>query len=50
MWFYDIGLIVYAWVVRLVSFRNPKAKLWVEGRKNWFRRMTERIDPAARII
>ena len=50
MWFYDIGLIVYAWVVRLVSFRNPKAKLWVEGRKNWFRRMTERIDPTARII
>ena len=50
MWFYDLGLIIYAWAVRLAAFRHPKAKLWVEGRKDWFRRMTEAIDPGARIV
>ena len=50
MWFYNFGLMLYVWAIRLVAPRHRKAKLWLEGRKDLFRRMQERIDPAARII
>ena len=32
--FYHLFLIVYKAGIHLVSFWNPKAKLWIEGRKN----------------
>ena len=50
MWFYNLGLILYAWAVRLAAFRHKKARLWIDGRKDLFHRMREAIDPAARII
>lgn len=50
MWFYNFGLRLYAWIIRLASARHRKARLWTEGRKDLFRRMRESIDPAARIV
>lgn len=50
MWIYNFGLALYAWVVRLAAPRHPKARLFTEGRKDLFRRMAEKIDPAARIV
>ncbi|WP_418983402.1 3-deoxy-D-manno-octulosonic acid transferase [Alistipes sp.] len=50
MWFYNFGLRLYAWIIRLASARHRKARLWTEGRKDLFRRMREAIDPAARIV
>lgn len=50
MWFYNFGLRLYAWIIRLASFRHRKARLWTSGRRDLFRRMTEAIDPAARIV
>ena len=50
MWFYNFGLILYVWAIRLVAPRHPKARLWIEGRKDLFRRMREAIDPSDRII
>lgn len=50
MWIYNFGLTLYVWIIRLVSPRHPKARLWIEGRKDLFRRMREAIDPSARII
>lgn len=50
MWFYNLGLRLYAWVIRLASARHRKARLWTEGRNDLFRRMTEAIDPDARIV
>ena len=50
MWLYNFGLMLYALAIRLVSPRYPKAKLWIEGRKNLFERMAEAIDPKARIV
>ncbi len=50
MWLYNFGMILYAWAIRLVALRHPKARLWIEGRKDLFRRMAEKIDPSARII
>ncbi len=49
MWLYNFGLILYVWVIRLVAPRHRKARLWLEGRKELFRRMRETIDPQARI-
>ena len=45
MWFYNFGLILYVWAIRLVAPRHPKARLWIEGRKDLFRRMREAIAP-----
>ena len=50
MWLYNFGLMLYALAIRLVSPRYPKAKLWIEGRKNLFERMADAIDPKARIV
>ena len=50
MWLYNFGLTLYVWLIRLVAPRHPKARLWIEGRRELFRRMKEAIDPAARII
>lgn len=50
MWLYNFGLMLYALAIRLVSPRHPKAKLWIEGRKNLFERMARTIDPQARIV
>lgn len=50
MWLYNLGLRLYAGAVRLAALRNPKARLWVEGRREWARRLAERIDPQARIV
>ncbi len=50
MWFYNFGVILYAWIIRLVSIRNTKAKLWTAGRRDLFARMQQTIDPSARII
>ena len=30
MWFYNFGLILYVWAIRLVAPRHPKARLWIE--------------------
>lgn len=50
MWLYNFGLTFYVWIVRLVAPRHRKAHLWIEGRRDLYRRMAETIDPAARIV
>ncbi len=50
MWLYNLGLILYVWIIRLVAPRHQKARLWIEGRKDLFRRMREAIEPDARIV
>lgn len=35
MLLYNVGVWLYAFTIRIASLFNPKAKLWVEGRKNW---------------
>lgn len=50
MWFYNFGLILYVWAVRLAALRHKKAQLWIEGRKALFDRMRKAIDPQARMI
>lgn len=50
MWLYNLGLTLYVWAIRLVAPRHPKARLWIEGRKDLFRRMREAIAPEDRVI
>ena len=50
MWFYNFGLLLYVWAIRLVAPRHQKARLWIEGRKALLRRMREAIATSARIV
>ena len=35
LFFYNLFLLLYAGGIRLAALWNPKARLWVNGRKNW---------------
>jgi 3-deoxy-D-manno-octulosonic-acid transferase len=35
---------MYGFVIRMASISNPKAKLWVQGRKDWRRKLQEHIS------
>ena len=50
MWLYDIIITLYAWAIRVASWRNTKARLWVEGRRNLLQRMAEVIPADERIV
>ncbi|MFI3330779.1 MAG: glycosyltransferase N-terminal domain-containing protein [Rikenellaceae bacterium] len=39
MFIYNIGIFLLGFLFRLASLFNPKAKLWVRGRKNWKREL-----------
>lgn len=41
--FYHLFLIAYKTGIHLVSFWNPKAKLWIEGRKNIFEKLQKAL-------
>lgn len=38
---YNIGIRLYALGIRIASLFNPKAKSWIQGRKQIFKRLTE---------
>lgn len=50
MWFYNLVIMLYGQLIRLVSYRHHKAKCWIEGRKHLFERMDRAIDHTARIV
>ena len=50
MYLYNLGLRIYAWLIRLAGLRMPKARQWSAGRRDLFKRMKQAIDPAARIV
>ena len=42
---YNLLISLYGAIVKLVSLFNPKAKLWVDGRKNVLQSIAENINP-----
>jgi 3-deoxy-D-manno-octulosonic-acid transferase len=44
LWFYNIGIIIYGFVIRIIAPFNIKAKLFVEGRKNIFEKIAQTIE------
>lgn len=47
MLFYNIGIYLYTLVIFLASAFKPKAKLWVNGRKNWKQNYAEQLKKLA---
>ena len=50
MWIYNWLLAIYAALIRLAAFRVPKARQWVDGRRDLFARMARAIGPDERIV
>ncbi len=49
MWLYNICMVVYAALIRLVAPLYPKARLWCDGRKDMFDRMRSAIGEGDKI-
>ncbi len=47
---YDLGILLYGVLLRLISPFVPKAKRWVEGRKNILRHIRQTIEPGHQYI
>ena len=47
---YKAGIFIYSLLIRLSSLFNEKAKLFVEGRKNWKQNLSSKIDVNSKYI
>ncbi|MFW0716276.1 3-deoxy-D-manno-octulosonic acid transferase [Pedobacter sp. N23S346] len=47
---YTVGIQVYSLIIRIFSLFNPKAKLFIEGRKDIFEQIAKRIDATQKHI
>ncbi len=50
MCLYNTGMFLYEKAVGIAALRNPKARLWKEGRRGIFERLAKSITPGERII
>ncbi len=50
IWFYNIAIFIYGCLLRAAALFHPKAKLFVEGRKNIFSQISQKIKPTDRPI
>lgn len=44
IFFYNIGIILYGLMIQIISLFNPKAKLWLSGRKNILDKITTTLQ------
>ena len=49
-WLYNLGILGYYLLVKIVSLRNSKARKWIDGRKDIFKRLSETIIPGEPIL
>ncbi|WP_029275636.1 3-deoxy-D-manno-octulosonic acid transferase [Pedobacter borealis] len=47
---YIIGIRLYTLLIRILSLFNPKAKLFIKGRKNVYTQITQKINPSEKHI
>ncbi|MCF8229064.1 MAG: 3-deoxy-D-manno-octulosonic acid transferase [Bacteroidales bacterium] len=47
---YKLAIRFYLFSIRIASFFNPKAKRWIEGRKNWEKGLKQKINRNDRYI
>lgn len=47
---YNLGILVYTAIAGVVSLFNHKARLLVNGRKNWYEMLKQKIDPGSDYI
>ncbi len=50
VWIYKIGIALFTFLTWLTAIINQKAKLFIKGRKNVFKEISARINPADRPI
>ncbi|HDR51194.1 MAG TPA: 3-deoxy-D-manno-octulosonic acid transferase [Mariniphaga anaerophila] len=48
--FYQAGIFIYALFINAASLFNEKARQFVKGRKNWRKKLAEKMEPNARYI
>ncbi|NOU60831.1 3-deoxy-D-manno-octulosonic acid transferase [Marinifilum caeruleilacunae] len=48
--FYNLSIRMYVLLVRIAAFFNPKAKQWVDGRKNLFTKLEEAVKGEENIV
>ncbi|MES2566731.1 MAG: glycosyltransferase N-terminal domain-containing protein [Bacteroidota bacterium] len=44
MFLYNLGIFAFQLGLKLASLFNPKAKLWVEGRRNWEEQLRSKVN------
>ena len=49
-WLYNLGILGYYLLLHIVSFRNDKARKWIEGRRDIFKRLSETIVPGEPLL
>ncbi|MBK7134270.1 MAG: 3-deoxy-D-manno-octulosonic acid transferase [Bacteroidales bacterium] len=47
---YNLGILIFNVLAHIIAPFNSKAKLWVEGRKNWEKKITDKIKPGDRTM
>ena len=47
---YNTGIRLYHFLIWVVSFRNPKARKWLSGRKNLFEKIQKEVVPGERLL
>lgn len=50
MWFYNLGIVIYTILIRLVSPFYPKARQWSEGRRGMIERMSVDMADAENVV
>lgn len=50
IFFYNISITLYVLAVRIASLWKPKARLWLEGRKDLWKYLEKNIAPADQVI
>lgn len=50
LWLYNIATSLYGLIVRIFSLFNPKAALFIKGRQNIFKKIADKINPAAQHV
>lgn len=49
-WLYNCSIFLYSLLIRVSALFNPKARLFVNGRKNWQENLRNKIEPGARYL
>ena len=47
---YSLGIHLYGLLLRLIAPFHPKAKLWVNGRRDWYARMSQTVETGQNYI
>ncbi len=50
LFFYNLGIALYYFVLKMASFFHPKARLWIDGRRDFFSKLKTQLPDNQNII